>query len=932
MSLEDSPQDQYVEGYNAQGRALERVPAAQLAELLRKTNKDKNDIDTQLADEQGKLQQIQNQLNQVNDDYLKKEGELRSLQTKKDFKLPKNRELDITEVMRDALDHYLERRPASMDEKRPVHVYFLSGEECGSALRIGREGAGSRDATFIVTLSQTVDSLARQAAKYWGLDPNKVFFLDRDGRIVQGRMLLADIILPPAEMDPAAASTSEPAASGGGGASSSTALALPGSGSALAKRGEASSQGYTVKGRDYILTLVRAKTVLTKEDLTVPPGDVLDDFTFDKTRLSADLEATRKKRGDPEVSKDKVTMDNIPSLWGLIEKGRDRKSRKMIDKRCRIFELLIFFIMAVFFVIVLQPENTWIRHMNYVGNEVQRIATVFSHKEQASVGIHNFSQISDRHQFNAWVDGPLNRTVFGGGLESRNMYMVLAQGRKFTDSRKVSLDLEFCPEGNVTRNATEIGNCTNKSSVNCTLVPPPYCYPSSLKQCPTKTVVELLTYAMAAGQPHIPQCEARYDKDPVLIRVLALFSVDAFSYVAGKISSYVGGNLTYLNTTDEASWNATISEFNPATPEAVPAKSIILVVYSPAVKGLYVTQFLTEFTPSGPLITSVRGYSINLDSGDTWQIVCYWICIFLSIIIVLMELRRITGFPERFYWEGKDRRDPCSVWTGLFVLVPILLVIAVSLQLKRMSRNGSVNLTTFTDHTLLSEKAKETTESRVPPFLARTEPYEWTVGQRSLWEAQNLLWYEILTDTINLVNLTVMTLLSVRYFLMYFPEMEATSMMVKQVVTPLGVTLLFLGFAFAGLGIAFYVILGSNIYDFRGPLSTFMSIIRLAHGGIMSWRDFYQDYPMTWWFLMLAIFIIFNVNLNNFAIAVMVSHKKEAQLHKNYSSHPFWQILAREKMAEGKNGGTSGLNPALAGFDFSSGKEVKVTEPPGQKI
>merc|ERR1719253_932844 len=99
--------------------------------------------------------------------------------------------------MRATMDNYLERRPTDDNDKRSVHVYFLTGEEVGSELHVGREGAGSRDATFIVTLSQTVQSLATQAAKYWGLNPEKVFFLDRDGRIVQGKMLLADIILPP---------------------------------------------------------------------------------------------------------------------------------------------------------------------------------------------------------------------------------------------------------------------------------------------------------------------------------------------------------------------------------------------------------------------------------------------------------------------------------------------------------------------------------------------------------------------------------------------------------------------------------------------------------------------------------------------------------------------------------------------------------------
>merc|ERR1719409_2472856 len=119
------------------------------------------------------------------------------MKRKQQVNLDNSRKTTLAEVMRGTLDNYLERRPQDPEETRSVHVTFLTGEEVGSELHVGREGAGSRDATFIVTLSQTVQSLAVQAAKYWGLDPEKVFFLDRDGRIVQGKVALSDIILPP---------------------------------------------------------------------------------------------------------------------------------------------------------------------------------------------------------------------------------------------------------------------------------------------------------------------------------------------------------------------------------------------------------------------------------------------------------------------------------------------------------------------------------------------------------------------------------------------------------------------------------------------------------------------------------------------------------------------------------------------------------------
>jgi len=88
---------------------------------------------------------------------------------------------------------------------------------------------------------------------------------------------------------------------------------------------------------------------------------------------------------------------------------------------------------------------------------------------------------------------------------------------------------------------------------------------------------------------------------------------------------------------------------------------------------------------------------------------------------------------------------------------------------------------------------------------------------------------------------------------------------------------------------------------------------------------------------MTAAFLMITLNLNNFAIAVLISHKKEAELHRNYSSHPFWQIMHRDTIGTGTP--SHKMNPALVGYDFtykdfSSSKEGprKVTEAPGVTI
>lgn len=940
--------DLYVEGYSSAGKQLERIDQRQRSEIHTQTIKDKNEIDNKLSHETDALTKLQGELNQINEEYLKKKAEKKALVDNKEVHLDTNRTREINDIMNQTVEKYLEKRPTSKDEKRSVHVYFLSGEECGSELHIGREGAGSRDATFIVTLSQTVDSLARQAAKYWGLDPNKVFFLDRDGRIVQGKMCLSDIILPPVETYPNATDSKESAA-GSRDAGSSSALALPGG------NDTEQIQGYTLKGKDYSLTLVRAKTVLAKEDLSKPKGETWHDFTFDQKRLNEDLEKTRKKRGDPDPKQDKVSMDNIPSLWELIKKGQDRKFKKAFDKWCRLLELALFLIMVFFFIFLLKPDDSWTFRMNMVGEAVESMALDFDLAEQTEYGIHNFSGIMESPQYEAWLRGPLQRAILPGGLDRLNIYVMKVQGRIYKSPAEIAGGINWCPEpepavpyvnnSNVTGTTT---TTTTTSTINCTVWPvncsnatnatttmttsttTEICYPLSLKQCPTADVVELMFFALQRNQT-VPECKPRYDLDPIIAGLRSLVTIDAFSYVSGQISSYLGGLQYNFSVASAEDWLSTINDFLPSSSahNNIPAKLITLVSYVPALDSLLLTQFLTEFTPSGPLITTTKRVPVALDDGLDYEVAFYVLCILLAFVILLSELRRITGFPQRCYYE--ENKDKVRVWTAIFLIVPVLLIIALAMRLNRLG--VSINLTNFSN---FNDDNLEPNEHRVPSFLSKSVAFSWTAAENVMYEVQNLIFLDNTVLMLNLTNFTLMVLLSVRYFLMYFPEMTATTMMVHRVAKPLAVTFFFLVCSFAFFGMMFYLILGDSIYGFRNWMSTMLATVQFAHGGLKNWRDFHISFGWAWWWLMTAAFLVFVVNFNNFAIAVLISHKKEAELHRNYSSHPFWQTMHREHMQAGTS---SRMNPALVGYDFtykdfSSSKEGprKVTEPPGLKI
>lgn len=934
--MAEQNESEYIEGFNSAGKDLQRIDKQHmLLDLLKETNKARNEVDNILAAEMDNHQKLQNKLNLVNDDFLKKTNDLESMKRKQQVSLDQTRKNELSEQMRGTLDNYLERRPTDANDKRSVHVYFLTGEEIGSDLHVGREGAGSRDATFIVTLSQSVQSLATQAAKYWGLDPDKVFFLDRDGRIVQGAMRLSDIILPPLtpeqmEASAASAPADTTAIVPAGSSASSSALAIP-------KAADDGQLAFTVKGRDYKLTLVRAKTVLSKEDLSQPKGEQWHDFTFDQKRLNEDLEETRKKRGDPDPVDLKISMETIPSLYDLIKQGNLRKFQKNADKWCRTVELLIFLIAWGFFIALLEPNADWTLYMKYSGKGIQRNMTQFTLAEQRITGVKDYNSITNTAQFEAWIQGPLRRAVFPQGIDSMNAYVLKVQGRVYANNpfSKNEYGLNWCVNGTnvLAESATSANNVTNSS--NETLVDADgevsVCYPESLKSCPTKGVVELMAHALDNGQT-IPECSPIYDHDRIVDAVRSLYSADAFSFISGEVSSYLGGQAHTFNVSSLANWQTSVAEFLPSYEGydhlQPPAKLINVLTFVPALSGLVVSQFLTEFTPSGPVATTQRITLVDMDPGAPWQVAFYQVCIVLSLVVLFLEIRRITGLSLPFIKFFEEKKESFGFATIVFVLVPVLLLASFFIHLRKMGDQQSI--LDLSNDALSDEEPS----NLFPAFMAKSSAYEWTVSEKLMRDLQLRIWLDKVSMVVDLVIITLMMLLSFRFALVFFPEMKYTTMMIRRVTMPVLVTLLMNIFAFAGFAVLLYLTFSDHQFAFRNWLTCIMSLMSFAHGGILKWETLYRQYAWTWYFLVVASFFIFTLNLNNVLIAVLVSHKKEAELQKNYSSHPFWQVLIRENMQSG-GGGSKQVNPALAGYDFGNPlykEPKKVTEEPGWKI
>jgi len=662
-----------------------------------------------------------------------------------------------------------------------------------------------------------------------------------------------------------------------------------------------------VKGRDYSLTLVRAKTVLTKEDLSQPKGEKWNDFTFDQKRLNEDLETTRKRRGDPAPADMKVSMDTIPSLYDLIKQGNLRKFQKNADKWCRIIELVIFLIMWGLFIILMKPDSTWNLNANFVAKAIRQDIQTFTLAEYSALGIHNFSQISERHHFEAWVKGPLRRAVSPGGLNRRNTFPLKVFGRVH-HSHQPDLDMHWCGDDHSGDNDT---NSSSANSTNGTLLDADaeLCFPVSLKKCPNKGVVELLAYAIRKGQD-VPECKTKYDMDPVGTAFAALYSADAFSYMNGEVSSYLGGEAFEFNLTGAKELNASFDPFLAADIANTPAKMVNVLTFVPTLEAMFVSQFLAEFTPSGPVITSMSDDVIDLNISDPWEAIVFIICISLALTILLMELRRITGWPSQLFFE--DKKEPCGPCTLIFVVVPFLLCLSFAILFMRKSLD--VDILKLSDQSLI-QQSENPASNLLPGVIARSQPYEWTESEKVMFQLQVLVWYGRSKMMVNLANFTLMMCLSFRYFLVYFPEMRYLTLMIQRVSKPVFTALVMLFASLLCFSVIFYMMFSDDLLEFRNGLATLMSVLQFAHGGFVGWKDIWSEHFWSWSFLILASFIVFTLNLNNLLIAVLVSHKKEAELHRHYSSHPFWQNLHREHM---QSGSTKELNPALAGYDFGS--------------
>eukprot|EP00392_Amoebophrya_sp_AT5.2_P005862 g5872.t1 len=179
-----------------------------------------------------------------------------------------------------------------------VEVLYHSGGATGKAVVAG----GSNLCVFQVDPSETILSLQNQAAKYWGLEQEIVFFLDREGQLIPDSMLLGEIVLP-------------------------------------------AGSDYLVSQFHYRFTL--AKTELVVVDMLAPKGHKWRDFSFNHPYLKEQLALHRKLRGQASLDLDPVDPSKIPTLAELIERGTTKRRKAIFDLQCRIVEFGCFAVVLV---------------------------------------------------------------------------------------------------------------------------------------------------------------------------------------------------------------------------------------------------------------------------------------------------------------------------------------------------------------------------------------------------------------------------------------------------------------------------------------------------------------------------------------------------------------------------------------------------------
>lgn len=883
------------------GKELERMSEAELVKVQKKAMEERIQMGDELADLTEDVTQLSAELTTREEDYRDLSERSEQLKPATTAILSLDEQGRIRRLAASTLQNFVRLEPRRADEQLQVDVRFLPGTKTtGHNLHIGGEGAGSLLARFQIKVDQEVRELAIQAAKYWGLCDDKVFFLDRGSRIVPGSMLLRDIVLPSAHASGIPSSTRRGEA-GNPDTARTRANSLPPDSSRTVQLSARSTprtedtfcQEQTLypvlEGRNYMLTLVRAGTILSEEDLREPKGQKWDDFTFNERVLENQLEETRRRHGDAGVNLKATNMDDIPSLYELMAQAQARKIRKRWDTRCRVLEFVFFLICEVLFVILTKSSSQ---------NVIQTLSVTQS-IEKHYLLIDQFEGIRSPTEYKDYFKGPLKKHMVLPAISEANLFVLSFIGFQYKELNSPIESVDFCNTSASSGRRLALDSITGKyvnlfpaprflstdgdqANSQNEVLPQPKCVPSELKYCLNERVVRILNWAR--DQDHLtPSCHGREWRS-FLGTIFSAGYFDHWGSITGELTNYNSPDTVQFDRSTDESFDKTTFDFTNNLDSngelADSAKMVAIFIYSPTLNTMFVYRLLMEHTFSGTIVTTVKKAFLNMDDANGWTYVGWVFTIIFSILCLLMEIRRILGCPKRFFYE--QEQDRCSLWTCSFVVLPISLIVLFVLQVVAFEDDSRVLNDLSADKTLSAK--------------SRDDLFEHAVLGRMITQIGSCI-------------ILLMNLMFYRYLLMYLPQLSFVSKMVSKASKPLCYTLFYLFCGFVAFGTFMYGLFSSKFHEYRNVPVTIISSIKLMMGGVHNWWPLYQDSPVMFGVVMAIFFVVITIFVNNLALAIMLSHKKEKDLVENYNYHIYWDKL-RSKLGDK-------FNPATAGWDFT---------------
>jgi len=969
MAEMESSQKEWVEGFDETGKPLERITKSeQLQEQQRKMKKEEVELNKALQKEQFEMLELQNKLKECNDEYTQERQHLDELRSQQRVTLDTDQKFRILSVTKETIDRFLRRRPKLEDEQM-VDVHFLTGTETtGFNLHINGEGAGSRDAKFLVHLNEKVESLGKQAAKYWGLDPDKVFFLDGDGRIVLDNMTLVDIILPPVPpTDPHFRNSQS---------SSSTALVPE-----AAPSGEQRDRDlWMVKGRNYCLTLVRASTVLSKEDLNRPKGEKWEDFTFNERQLEKELENARKKRGGEDGEAAKINMDVIPSLNDLMQQGQEKKRRRRADTRCRLLEFSVFVVCQVLFLLSLVQPQMLGPSLYLASGGLERLLANFTEADNSSAYLNHvspsFHDIITEQQYWQWLTGPLQRVLLDDGTLEKDLHIkILRTLTTRYDATQTSSSLsslyQFCNSTSSSGSGTVNADNTNtNTTVTATSTATQTTSTSS-----TATATYTSTTMSTSSTISITSSQSLTVTQTTSMSTTSISTTVALSVTATTTTSSTsttGTNVTVPAAVvvspgdiscipDQFRYCSNLrtmhilgkgQELGHEVPTCIPLYDINVpnayfqslthpqvFSYAHGKIGAYfegARSFLNVSNGTEAFRQSLESFTLSTGDPFTFQGSAQQITTFvygattnaIFIFHFLVENRLSGGLATTLH-KDVFQLDLEPVESHVYLLLACALaVVLLLMELRRIFHCPAA--CTFEE-----ERSKCSIWSLlflVLPALILSISCLMLVqdtftgnllqaGRKSDGELYDYLWLRIKLDrsrlTIVVITLFLFNALMLKYLLLHFPQLLSATQIVKKLAAPMITVLILICVTVFSFGVFLYTVFGTAFSAFEGVATTWLNVVLWSMGYIKDWQAYYRFQPALWTFSIFIALCLIQLTLNVLPAVIMLSHKKEADLVENYSYHAYW---ASERS---KNSGKKSFNPALVGWDFADPKDPR---------